>query len=147
LLSHHPWPTVITMDMGMEFAREVQHTLVHEHDINQKIVTSCNPQSNSMVERVHKTLHNMVSSMQIRDKNYIDLDFGFSGMLASCCKAIHSTVHTTLHATPTQLGLGRDAILNVSFEAEWQHIKERSRSLSLKTINTKTIYASHTLAV
>ena len=30
-------------------------------------------------------------------------------------------------ATPTQLVFGRDALLNVSFEADWQHIEERKQ--------------------
>jgi hypothetical protein len=38
-------------------------------------------------------------------------------------------VHTTLRAKPTQVVLGRDAILNVSFEADWQYIKEHKQRL------------------
>ena len=32
-------------------------------------------------------------------------------------------------ATPSQLVFGRDALLNVSFEADWQYIKERKQKL------------------
>ena len=41
---------------------------------------------------------------------------------------MRSLVHTTLRATPTQLVFGRDAFLNVSFEADWQYIKERKQN-------------------
>jgi len=37
---------------------------------------------------------------------------------------MNSTVHTTSRLTPSQLVFGRDALLNMSFEADWQHIKE-----------------------
>ena len=38
---------------------------------------------------------------------------------------LHSTHHNTSHANTTRLG--RDALLNVSFEADWQYIKERKQ--------------------
>jgi len=50
-LTRYPWPTEITMDKGSEFAREVSETLKNEHGIKRKIITSRNPQSNSMIER------------------------------------------------------------------------------------------------
>ena len=45
---------------------------------------------------------------------------------------MNATVHTTLRATPTQLVFGRDAMLNVSFEADWQYIKERKQKRILQ---------------
>ena len=33
----------------------------------------------------------------------------------------------TTQATPTQLAFGRDALLNISFEADWQYIKKRKQ--------------------
>ncbi len=41
--------------------------------------------------------------------------------------ALRATYHTTLQATPTQLVFGRDAMLNVKFEANWQLIKQRKQ--------------------
>ena len=48
-------------------------------------------------------------------------------------------MHTTNRATPTQLVFDRDAMLNISFEADWQCIKERKqhRVLRTKTPNAK----------
>ena len=37
--------------------------------------------------------------------------------------------HTTLQATPTQLVFGRDAILNIQFEANWELIRQRKQRL------------------
>ena len=39
-------------------------------------------------------------------------------------------VHTTTRATPTQLVFSRDALLNVSFEANWQYIRDRKQRLT-----------------
>ena len=45
---------------------------------------------------------------------------------------MNSTVHTTLRATPSQLVFGRDAILNVSFQADWEYIKARKQKRILQ---------------
>jgi len=120
------------MDKGKEFAREVSETLKNKHGVERKIVTSRNPQANSMIERCHKTLHNMIRSAQIKDKRDLDSFFGLKGILAACRKAMNSTVHATAHATPTQLVFGHDAMLNASFQADWQFIKERKQRLIIQ---------------
>jgi len=43
--------------------------------------------------------------------------------------ALRATYHTTLQATPCQLVFGRDAMLNVKFEADWQIIKQRKQRI------------------
>jgi len=120
------------MDKGSEFAAEVRDTLKNECGFVRRIITSRNPQSNSIIEQCHKTLHNMIRSAQITDKGDLDEFFGFQGVLAACRKAMNSTVHTTSQATPTQLVFSRDAMLNASFQADWQFIKERKQRLILQ---------------
>jgi len=120
----------MTMDKGREFAWEVSETLQNECGVKRKIITSCNPQSNSMIERCHKTLHNMIRSAQIKDKRDLDSLLGFKGVLAACRKAMNSTVHTTARATPTQLVFGRDAML--TFQADWQFIWERKQRVIIQ---------------
>jgi len=85
-----------------------------------------------MIERCHKTLHNMIRSAQIKDKRDLDSFFGFKGVLAACRKAMNSTVHTTARATLSQLVFGRDAMLNATFQADWQFIKERKQKLIIQ---------------
>jgi len=107
-LTRYPWPTEITMEKGKEFAREVSETLKNKCSVKWKIITSRNPQANSMIERCHKTLHNMICSAQIKDRRDLDSFLGFKGVLAACRKAMNSAVHTTARAMPTQLVFGRD---------------------------------------
>jgi len=141
-LSRYPWPMENAMDKGSEFAAEVWDTLKNKYGFVRKIITSQNPQSNSIIERCHKTLHNMICSAQIMDKRDLDEFFGFQGILAACRKAMNSTVHTTSRATPTQLVFGRDAMLDASFQADWQFIKEHKQRLILQ--NNKSENAKHT---
>jgi len=84
------------------------------------------------MERCHKTLHNMIRSAQIKDKRDLDSFLGFKGILVACQKAMNSAVHTTARATPTQLVFGHDAMLNASFQADSQFIKERKQRLIIQ---------------
>ena len=71
----------------------------------------------------------LIRTLQIRTKDDLDPDFKWSGLLSAVRRAVVSTVHTTLLATPTQLVFGRDALLNISFQADWEYIKERKQKL------------------
>jgi hypothetical protein len=89
-----------------------------------------------MVERAHQTLHNMIAAMDLRGKS--DVKGGLTtterweGLLSAVGFAMKSTVHTTTRATPMQLVFGRDAILNVQFQPDWQYIKERRQRMILQ---------------
>jgi hypothetical protein len=131
-LTRYPRPTEIILDRGKEFAAEVQRTIKNEYGIIKKLITTRNPQANSVVERVHQTIHNMTRIWGIRSKEDLDKDFRWLGVLSAVRQAVVSTVHTTTRATPTQLVFGRDALLNVSFVADWQYIKERKQKLILQ---------------
>jgi hypothetical protein len=70
-----------------------------------------------MVERVHKTINNYLRTLQMHLLSY-ELHDKFDGYLSAVTKAINSTVHDALNATPTQLVFRRDAFLPVAFEAD-----------------------------
>ena len=79
--------------------------------------------------------------MGLRDARDLG-DYGWQGVLAAVRHAIRCSVHTTTRATPTHLVFNRDAILNISFEADWQYIKDRKQKLIVqnnKRENTKRI--------
>ena len=68
---------------------------------------------------------------------------GFDGCLAAVRRAVNSTVHTTLRAAPTQLVFGRDALVNLTFQADWELIKERKQKLILKNNARKNATRRH----
>ena len=53
----------------------------------------------------------------------LDNESHWERILLSTMFAIWSTVHTTTQHTPLQLVFGRDVILNINQEANWQLIK------------------------
>ena len=127
-LTRYPRPTEVVMDRGTEFMGEVKRMLRDDYGVVRKPITTRNPQANAMVERAHQTIHNLIRSQQIRDKRDL-VDGDWSGVLSALGFAMRATVHTTSRATPSQLVFGRDAVLNVSFEADWQFIKARKQKL------------------
>ena len=128
-LTRYPYPQEVTFDRGTEFMAEFADMLVNDYGIKKKPITKRNPQANAIVERVHQTIGNMIRTFEPQD---IDDDDPWSGILAAVAFAVRATVHTTTKATPMQLVFGRDAILNIQFEANWKFIKERKQNLIRK---------------
>ena len=93
-LSQHPWPTETRMDKGRESAGEVAAALKEQCGICHKVITTRNPQANSMVERIHQVIGDMMRTGNIRGSEDPDKDFGWSGVLAAVRHAVNSTVHT-----------------------------------------------------
>ena len=59
----------------------------------------------------------------------MDEEDPWTGILSAVMFALRSTYHTTLEATPMQLVFGRDAILPIFQQADWQYIKEKKQRL------------------
>ena len=58
----------------------------------------------------------------------LEQDAPWSRILSAVIFAMQSTVHSTTQATPTQLVSGRDAIMNLTFSANWHLIKQRKKA-------------------
>jgi len=102
-----------------EFAQMIQQ----DYGIIRKGTTVRNPQANSVLERIHQTLGNIIRTFEVHQSDMTTED-SWEGILSAAMFALRATYHTTLQATPTQLVFGRDAMLNVKFQANWQLIKD-----------------------
>ncbi len=107
-----------------EFARMVKN----DYGVTKKPTTTRNPQANSIIERIHQTIGNMIRSFQM-GQLVVDEADPWSGVLAATMFTTRATYHTTLQATPAQLVFGRDAILNTKFTANWELIRKRKQHL------------------
>ena len=52
---------------------EVITMLKTDYNIKRKMITTRNPQANSIVERVHKTVHNNLHSQQMHEEQDFDV--------------------------------------------------------------------------
>ena len=102
--------------------------MANDYGISCSPISVRNPQANAIVERVHQTIGNIIHTFKIQEMD-LDNENPWEGILSSTMFVIRSTVHTTMQHTPSQLVFGRDAILNINQEANWQLIKQRKQAL------------------
>ena len=69
---------------------------------------------------------NLVRTYDLQN-NYLDEDNPWSDILSATDFLVQSTYHTMLQATPGQLVIGCDMILNTPFIAYWETIKLRKK--------------------
>jgi hypothetical protein len=132
-LTRYPRPELVCVDRGSEFIGNDFKSMVREdYGIKQKVITTRNPQANSIIERVHQTLGNLIRALEFQDNPYIDKNDPWGGILAATAYALRATIHTTLRATPGQLVFGRDMVLPIQHKVDWTAIKARKQELIRK---------------
>ena len=125
-LTRYPWPTQITFDKGTEFMAEFAEMVTNDYGLKKSPASTRNPQANSILERIHQTIGNIIRTFQAHEED-LDEERPWDGILAATMFATRATYHTTLQATPMQLVFRRDAILNIKFEADWNLIRQRKQ--------------------
>jgi hypothetical protein len=133
----YPWPTKVICDRSSEFMAKTKDMLKNEYGIKQQVITTQNPQANSMVERAHQTLPQLIRSHDIASNPELNLEDPFTGILSACAFAVQTTVHTTNCVTPSQLVFGRDANHITVFKADWQYWYIADRKCHRIIQNTK----------
>ena len=96
----------------------------NKYGLKSKPITTRNPKSNAIIKQIHQTIGNIIRTFDV--SNIVKIDQR-SGIIAATMFAVRATYHTTLHASPTQLVFGRDAILNIKYVAEWEHIRQHKQ--------------------
>ena len=126
-LSRYPWPKKITFDKGSEFKAEFAAMIEEEYGIEKRGISPRNPQANSVLERIHQVIGNMIKTFRIYDREDLDEQDPWSGILAAIMFGVRATYHTTLEATPMQLVFKRDAILPIDYQPDWNKIQNNKR--------------------
>jgi len=115
-LTRYLWPSKIVFDRGTEFMGQFAQMIEEDYGIICQGTTTRNPQANSIIERIHQTLGNIIRTFELHESD-LTSDSPWDGILSAAMMfALRATYHTTLQATLTQLVFGRDAMLNVKFE-------------------------------
>ena len=96
----------------------------NDYSLKRKPITTRKTQSNAIIERIHQTIGNIIRTFDV--SNIVNNN-PWSGILAATMFSVRATYHTTLQASPMQLGFGRDAILNIKHVADWEHIWQRKK--------------------
>ena len=126
--TRYAWPNQIIFDRGSKFMAEFALACKNEYGLTTRPITARNPQANSIIERVHQTLGNIIRTMELYKQNLDDIN-PFGGILAATMFAIRSTYNTTTQATAMQLVFGRNGIFNIPFKASWDVIRQRKQEI------------------
>jgi hypothetical protein len=123
----YPRPIQVTFENGSEF-KSVFREMCDNLGIKCRPFTSYNPQGNSVIERIHQVMGNMLRAFELEERE-LDPDDPWNEFLQACAFGIRSTFHTTLQASPGQLVFGRDMIHDIRFKANWDRIKNNKQKI------------------
>ena len=117
--TRYPLPQRIVFDHGTEFMAEFDKMCHNDYWLKRKHIKTRNPQSNTIIERIHRTIGNIIRTIDV--SNIVNND-PWSSILAATMFAVRATYHTTIQASPMQLVFGQDTILNIKHVFNWEHI-------------------------
>eukprot|EP00957_Ditylum_brightwellii_P131456 10026330-Ditylum_brightwellii.AAC.1 len=135
-LTRYPYLTQAVLDRRKEFMALFSEMILKDYGVKKRPITVRNTQANSIIERMHQTIGNMMRSFDVHSTG-IDEKDPWTGILSSVRFATRLTVHTTMQATPMQLVFGRNTILDVMHDADWNCIKQRREELIRKNNELK----------
>eukprot|EP00957_Ditylum_brightwellii_P062189 4719619-Ditylum_brightwellii.AAC.1 len=79
-LTRYLWPQKVILDRGMEFLKDSIVLVCDKCGIKQKLITTGNSQTTSMVERAHQIIGNLLHIFEI-GKPKLDPDNPYGGIL------------------------------------------------------------------
>ena len=83
-------------DRGTKFMAEFAKMCHNDYVLKRKPITTRNPQSNAIIERIHQTIGNIIRTFDV--SNIVNNDPG-SGILAGTMFSVRATYHTTIKAS------------------------------------------------
>ena len=86
-----------------------------------------NPTSNSILERIHQVLGNLLRTFRIQ-QTYVDKNNLLTGILAAAEFAILSTTNIQKGYSPRQLIFGRGMILPIKHRVDWELIRQQKKT-------------------
>ena len=91
--TRYPLPQQIVFHRGTEFMAEFTKMCQNYYGLKREPITTRNPQSNEIIERIHQTIENIIGTFDV--SNIVNND-PWSSILAPTIFAVRTTYHTTL---------------------------------------------------
>ena len=114
------------VDRGTEFMAQFSKMCQNDYGLKRKPITTRNPQSDAIIERIHQTIGNIIRTFYV--SNIVNYD-PWSIIISATMFSVRSTYHTTLQSSPMQLVFGLDSILNIKHVVDWEHIRQCKQEL------------------
>jgi transposase InsO family protein len=142
-LARYPWPERCIHDNGGEFTGWEFQKLLQDSSVGDVPTSSYNPQANSICERMHQTMGNVLRTLlhgREAPKTIESAEELIDEALSITMHSMRSSVHTTLGSSPGALVFNRDMFLNIPLVADWHAITTRREHLvneNLRRSNAK----------
>lgn len=129
-------------DNGSEFKKNFQ-PLLKDFAIKATCTSIKNPQSNAILERIHQVVGSMLKTKDLVNIEFDELDM-WSPILASVAYAIRCSHHSTLNTTHGQLVFGRDMLLDLKFEPNYEQMwAKKQKRFKYNNIRENSKRAAH----
>jgi hypothetical protein len=89
-------------------------------------------QANAELECAYQTIANQIRTIDLLSLDLTTLSDVQDNIVAPVRRALNSTYHTSLDATPGQLAYGRDMIMPTRYLANWHTIRQRRQAVTDK---------------
>ena len=126
-LSRYPRPLECVHDNGPEFISHEFQDLLKKAGIRKKPTTSNNPQSNGVIESVHKTVGQVLRTyVELKPpRTQEEVDTMIESALATAMFATRCSAHLSLGGfSPGALVFGRDMMLDIPLIADLETLKQ-----------------------
>ncbi|OWZ13255.1 Pol Polyprotein [Phytophthora megakarya] len=112
-LCRYPHPDRVIYDQGTEFKKEF-FELLESYGIAAVSTTTRNPQTNGIIERLHRVIGDKMRTQQIVTQD------DWENFLHNATFALRASVHSMLGVSPVQATFGRDMIFGVEHSTDWK---------------------------
>ena len=91
--TRYPLPQRIVFDRGTKFMTEFANMCQNDYGLKWKPITTRNPKSNAIIERIHQTIGNIIPTFDV--SNIVNNN-PWSGILAATMFDVRATYHNTI---------------------------------------------------
>ena len=115
------------IDLTWEFVAEFKD-LCNNMGLTRRPLSSWNPQSNAILERIHQVLADYLQSFNLDDHTVNEIDDDpFEEFLSAAAFSIWYIYHQTHRHSPEQMVSGRDMFMPVDAAIDWEQIQQRKQ--------------------
>lgn len=150
-VARYPRPMRIIHDNGPEYHNDDFRNYLEQSGIENKPVSAGNPQSNAIVEQVHKTIA-LVLRVLVAERPFNsaeELDLLVEDAIHTAMRATRAAAHSSLHnISPGALAFRRDMNLDIPLRADLLTLRElRQRQIDTRLIKANAMRQPHEFLV
>ena len=149
-LSRYPWPVQVIHDNGGKFIRHEFQDMLRQFGITAKPTTVKNPQSNAIVEQLHKTMADILRVMMhvSPPNNEEETTNMIDNTLSTVVHASRCSVNHTMKTSPGAMLFNRDMMTNIPLISNLLAIGNRRQQLvdeNVQQVNARRIQHNYTI--